>query len=284
MLQKRDTAIILRSVPYEERHRVVTALTEQHGRISALARNAIQSRRFGGALEPFVASDWMFVERTGANLYRVEEATVRRGFEGLRRDFERLALASVLNELMLRVAPEREPCAELFKLHSNALALVEELPDFEIASLPLLNGYLAKILQWSGNQPQLSGCLLCQSPLATQEPQAHLSCLVSDAGWVCQSCRGSETRHVRSREGQSFQQSLLRVTPAALTDFQASLGRPLRSSLEGQVASRREHEALFRFLEALLIYHLPGFDRSAMKSLRFLGLESSGPPAAAPPR
>src|SRR3954447_1857160 len=109
MQEIRDLAIVLRSVPYEDRHRVVTALTENHGKISALARNSIQSRRFGGALDAFVASEWSFVGRVGADLFRVERAVVRRAFEGLRKDFEKLSLASVFGELMIRLAPEREP-------------------------------------------------------------------------------------------------------------------------------------------------------------------------------
>ena len=287
MEQKRDLAIVLRAVPYEERHRVVTAITEHHGRISALARNSIQSRRFGGALEPFCASEWMFVERRGADLYRVEEAHVKRSFEGLRKDFERLALASIFNELMLKLAPEREDCNDLFRLHSNALATLEEMPGTG-ADITLLNAYLAKLLQWSGNHPQLQSCLECHVPLesywssrraadgsAPKIENVSLSCVVTDAGWVCPNCRGKQTRHIRDREGQSFNRSLLRVTPAAVTDFFMSLASPIRQVPGLALGTKEEHQELFKFLEALFIYHVPGFDRVPLKSLRFLGLESS---------
>src|SRR5687768_422160 len=129
MQHKQDLAIVLRTVVFEERHRIVTALTENHGRISALARNSIQSRRFGGSLEPFTAADWRFVEtRPGADLFRLEEANTRRGFENLRKDFERLSMASLFNELMLKLAPEHEPCPDLFRMHANALAVLDEMP------------------------------------------------------------------------------------------------------------------------------------------------------------
>jgi DNA repair protein RecO len=274
MEQKRDLAIVLRTVPYEERHRVVTALTERHGRISALARNAVQSRRFGGALDPFCASEWMFVERTGADLYRVEEAQVRRPFEGLRADFQALALASVFNELMLKLAPEREPCPELFRVHSNALAALEEMPKPLplAATLGLLNGYLAKVMQWSGSQPQLSQCLGCQKSVQELPPHAPVTCIVADAGWVCTDCRSADTRHVRDRGAQSFGTASLRVAPAAMRDFHAALGMPIRQVPESLQASDGEHRALFAFLEALLAYHVPGFEPGSFKSLRFLEL------------
>jgi DNA repair protein RecO len=274
MEQKRDIAITLRSVPYEERHRVVTALTERHGKVSALARNSVQSRRFGGALDVFSAADWSFVERPGANLVRVEEAQVRRSFEGLRADFARLALASVFNELMIKLAPEREPCPELFRLHSNALAFLDE-PHSEADELMLLNGYLAKLLQWSGSQPQLSECRVCGTPLARLEPHHAITCLVADASWVCPDCRVDDTRHLTSREGGHLRHALLRVTPAALGDFHAALGAPIRQVPSQMRASRAEHLALFDFLEALFEYHVPGFDRASLKSLRFLDLGSS---------
>lgn len=272
MQQKKDTAIILRAIPYEERHRIVTALTENHGQVTAMAKNCISSRRFGGALDPFVASEWHFTEKPGAELWLLQEAVVKRSFEGLRADFERLSLASVFNELMIRIAPKYEACEDLFKLHANALAALEELPGTGV-DLALLNGYLAKVLQWSGSQPQLQACVSCSTPITELAPGTILSCVVADAGWLCSNCRSSQTHHVRESSGMN--QSLLRVTPAAVLDFYVSLQLPIRQIAGSAQASRREHQALFKFLEALFVYHVPGFDRQPLKGLRFLELESS---------
>ncbi len=266
---------MLRWVPYEERHRVVTALTENHGRISALARNSIQSRRFGGSLEPFAASEWTFVERVGADLYRVEEAQIRRGYEGLRADFAKLSLASVFNELMIRVAPEREPCPELFRLHANALAMVEETPAEELTGHGvLLNGYLAKVLQWSGNQPQVQACFQCETGLEALRPGDSLTCLVTDAAWICPSCRKTGTEHLQDdSSSREFQHRSLRITARAAMDFYQSLVTPIRQLPELARASGAEHEALFTFISALMEHHVPGFDPTAFKSLRFLDIK-----------
>lgn len=285
MQPQKDLAIILKSIPYEERHKVVTALTEQNGQITAMARNSIQSRRFGGALDLFAASDWIFTQRPGAELCSVTQANIRRSFEGLTSDFEKLALASVFNELMLKVAPRHEACQDLFKLHSNALSILNDLPekDFEGDLKPklivvLLNSYLAKLLQWSGNQPRLYSCLQCGIELEQLSMDVELSCIVADAGWLCPGCRHEGTRHVRDRGGQAFQHSLLRLTPLAVRDFQLSLSIPIRQVSERCEASLQEHQDLFRFLEGLTVFHLPGFDQKPLRSLRFLGLKSSLPP------
>ncbi len=283
MEQKRDLAIVLRSVPYEERHRVVTALTERHGRITALARNSIQSRRFGGTLEPFSASLWRFTERPGSELVRLEEAEIRRSFDRLRKDFRRLAAGSLFNELMLRMAPERDPCPDLFRLHSNALAALDEMPE-QGAELPLLNAYVAKLLQWSGSQPRLEKCLSCHLSLEFLSIEDEVSCLISEAGWICANCRSTRTHHIRQQEGQSLQRSLLRMKSIALKDFYLSLTLPIRKFSAASQGSLQDQRDLFRFLEALMIYHLPGLSGDSLKSLRFLGLESIERPAAMSPQ
>lgn len=272
MEQKRVLAIVLRSVPFQDRHRVVTALTESHGQVSALAKNSVQSRRFGGALEPFAASEWFFSEKPGAELWSLNEAQIKRSYEGLRTDFERLSLASVLNEIMLRLAPQHHPAPELFKLHSNALALLEESKE-PGADVRLLNAYLAKLLQWSGAQPQLVGCLGCGLSLEELALDAEVSCHVADAGWVCPACRRDETHHVREAGGMA--NATRRVAVPALRDCLIALAAPIRQAVAVCSASRAQHEVLFRYLEALLAYHLPGFDKQPLKGLRFLSLESN---------
>ena len=267
MEKLQDLAIVLRWVPYEERHRVVTAITENHGKVSALARNSIQSRRFGGSLEPFSASLWTFTERSGADLYGLEGAVIRRGFEGLRKNFEHLALASTFSEILLKVAPEREPCSDLFKLHSNALAVLEETENLELISL--LNGYLAKVLQWGGHQPQVQKCLSCAKPLEEFTPQTLLNCHVSDAAWVCPNCR-----HLKEDREQGFQHRFLRVSALAIRDFSFGLAVPIKQVPAAMLATKEEHRALFIFLQSLFVFHVPGFDKAELKSLKFLGLDA----------
>ena len=284
-----DRAIVLRVVPFEDRHRVVTALSENHGRISALARNSVQSRRFGGALEVFTAAEWKVSERSEqAELWSLQEARAIRAYEGLRSDLGRMAMAGVLSELMIRVAPEKEACPDLFKLHANGLAALEELASNQAAQPPtsFLNGYLAKLLQWSGSQPSLSACRGCgrrlQDYWTSGEMGELLSVLVAEAAWVCSSCRKGESLHVRQGAVSGIES--LQVTSGAMADFYMSLVTPIRQIPATAQSDEQEHRALFRVLEALLVYHLPGFDRLPIKSLKFLGLESSWQPTSVPGR
>ncbi len=275
------TAIVLRSVAYEERHRIVTALTESHGKISAIARNSVQSRRFGGTLEPFVAATWRLSIKPGAELYHVEEATIRKSFEGLRKNFEILSLASVFNELMLRLAPDRENAPDLFKLHSNALALLEEYalrdPGSDLSDAPadartilaLLNAYLAKLLQWNGTQPQLLRCLGCQRSLLDFSADTRLRCHISVACWTCPDCRSAKP-DTAADYAPGFQHQFFEATQAAVGDFYIGLSTPIRKMPELAQGTLADQKLLFSLMESLMIYHVPGFDRTPLKGLRFI--------------
>ncbi len=259
---------------------MVTAITESHGRISALARNCVQSRRFGGALDLFTASEWQLAQRSeAAELFQLQEARTLKSHEGIRSDFFRMAMASLLSELMLRVAPERESCVDLFKLHANALSALEEFSE-QAPPISFLNGYLAKLLQWSGNQPRLQQCLGCSRTLPSlwqEEGTFRLAVIVQEAGWICESCRRSSVLHVRHRsESQGIE--MLEVGADAMADFFMSLVTPIRQVPATAHASDASHRELFRVLDALMIYHVPGFDRLPLNSLKFLGLESSWRP------
>jgi DNA repair protein RecO (recombination protein O) len=253
MQPQRDLAITLRVFPYSERDRIIVAITEQHGKISALAKNSISSRRFGASIEIFSASDWLFKLKPGSELYFLHEAHLRYPFEGLRKTFETFSIASAFNEIMLQIAPQQEACPELFRLHANALFGLDKTSQVKNA-LHLLNAYLAKILQWSGHQPQLFHCLQCKTPASEMPPDAELSCIISNASWMCPQCKPSGTYFGT-------------LTPPILQDFQNSLTQPIRQVSSQMQSSEAEHLKLFRFLEALLIYHLPGFEQP-LKSLR----------------
>lgn len=268
----RDLAISLRWVAYEERHRVVTALTESHGKVSALARNSIQSRRFGGSLEPFTAAQWEFVERPGADLFSVESAQVRRAFEGIRKDFAKLSLASLLNETMMTVAPEREPCPDLFRLHANALALVDEAVLTAHFSRDLVSVYLGKILHWAGSQPQFSACLSCSVSLEELQATEALNFLISDAGWVCSNCRKTGTRHLQGQVSSSSERSM-RTSAQTLSQLRWALSQKLKDAMAGHPLSAEGFDLILQLAE----FHLPGFSRDKLKSFRFL-LPESNPP------
>lgn len=275
MEPRRELAITLRVVPFEDRHRIVTALTEHHGLVTALARNAVQSRRFGGALDLFCASEWMVRERPGSDLLSLQEATARRGFEGLRKDLDRLSLASVWTDLILRLAPRGDTTREVFVLHSNALAVLDELPA-GTSTLPLLNAYLLKALRWLGNQARWESCLGCEIQHDTLAPLDRVRPDVVQAGWLCPSCARADSR---SDAASDLRHRMKSLTAQTLHPAHAAGLLPIRAAAALQeyplyALSPEENLDLFGFLEGLFAYHVPGFDQRPLRGLELLGIKS----------
>lgn len=285
-----DLAIVLRAIPYSERDLIVTALTQTHGRLTALARNAVQSRRFGAALEPFTASEWTWAER--GELPSLREAVVKRDFAGLRGDFQQMAIAGAMSEILLRVTtpPPDEPGEEalggsnhrLFALHSNALAALEASKPGRAARV--LNAFLLKLLHWHGTPPALEHCRRCGSAvseLSESEGQNLVMILDSaEGGWTCPACSNPSETHksawaVEEAGAPDLQKNgpahWTRIRARGLSTLKILAHAPIRSVPEMTDAEiAPEADVPLQSLMGLLAHHIPGFDRTPLKSLRFV--------------
>lgn len=261
-----DLGIVLRSVLFDEKHRMITAITENYGKISVVARNAVGSRRYGGAVDPFAASLLTLKERPGSDVFYLEEATVRRGFEGLRNHLDTLSTASVFNEIMLKIAPDRAAVPELFKLYANSLAVLEEVPD---AWTACLIAFFLKTLHWCGNDPLFDQCFSCLTPtdaiLSSEPAHAPILGLVSQASWACPTCTRSDGRARDAHYDLSLKLATVDIARASQRlSFRATVSEVTRLERSG------EQGAFFRYLERLVRYHVPGFDQAPLKALSFL--------------
>jgi DNA repair protein RecO (recombination protein O) len=235
-----DLAIILRSQPLQERDRLVTMLTENHGKISGVAKGAIHSRRFGGTLDLFACSSVRWKETQG-DLVRIEEANVRRDFLELRNRLENISAAGHFVDLCLRLTEERLAAREVFLLLAHYLKLLEE----HAATFEIVRSFEIKLLVRLGWAPVLEECIACLSPFFAEElspEDSFVSLEVEKGGFLCHRCSPAHSRHfplasvlwmIQARE------TLIQHTP--------SLRFPIEPMLEAASA-----------LQHFLRWHCPG--------------------------
>jgi DNA repair protein RecO (recombination protein O) len=157
MEQPRSQAVVLRKVAYGESDLILTLLTRDLGKLSALARGARRShRRFGAALELFTVST-VDLRSHRSELWTLSSAVTVASYALLARDMAALAHASYGTELVRELgAPEQpEPVVfdllvELFRVLSERGARTDVLRAFELALLAAL-----------GLAPTLAGCAAC---------------------------------------------------------------------------------------------------------------------------
>lgn len=252
-----DLVITLKAIPFEERNQIVSGLSENHGLLSVVAKNSVQSKRFGGALGLFHASVWGFESKTGRDLGTLLEATTRYAFDGIRADFLKLSAASLMSEVIQRILQPAHPANDLFKLLSNALFELESLTGGdEKPVFGVCNGFLMKILQWTGHQPQLAACVECRKPLE-EAVHERVYAEPSRGTWTCAMCA----------DGSSAGAEL---SGAALLDLKVLSSFPIRKAIPLLIEDVDGQRALFRFLHRTATYHVGGLDRTALKSAQFL--------------
>ena len=152
-----DRAVVLRTIPIGEADRVVTLMTEHHGRVRAVAKGIRRTMsKFGSRLEPTTHVSLQLY--LGRELDTITQAETIAHMGNVRDDLHRFGRANVMLETVDQVALEREPNAALYRM------LVGALGELDRDDAPLvLGGFLLKLLSLEGFQPQLDVCVACGS-------------------------------------------------------------------------------------------------------------------------
>ena len=144
-------------MPLGEADRIVTLMTEGHGRVRAVAKGIRRTTsKFGSRLEPTThVSVQLYM---GRELDTITQAETIAHMPNMRDDLHRFGRANVMLETVDQVSPEKEPNPPLYKM------LVGALTSLDDTDAPLvLAGFLLKLLALEGFQPQLDMCVACGS-------------------------------------------------------------------------------------------------------------------------
>lgn len=118
---------MLRKTKLTETSLIVTWLTEQHGKLKTVAKGARDAKsRFAGRLDLFFECEIQFSRSRKSELHGLREAELRETYDGLRKDYPRVALASYFVELIELVTESEHAVPELFDLLRRALRYLSE--------------------------------------------------------------------------------------------------------------------------------------------------------------
>lgn len=239
----RDRGVVLRTMRLGEADKIVTLLTEHHGKVRAVAKGVRKTKsRFGGRLEPLSHVAAMFYERRpsamgdgGGQLDIVTQAEVLENFRPVREDLDRLAKANTVLEVTDQVAQERHANARLYQMLLGALRALSAHD-----SPMLVPSFLLKLLANEGIQPVLDACASCGSG----EPLVAFD--INEGGALCRSCARSGAVPVSADA-----LSLLRRVLGG--DLVGALNHPSGSTADevGHLANRAMENHLERRLRSL---------------------------------
>jgi DNA repair protein RecO (recombination protein O) len=226
----RDTGVVVRVQKLGEADRIITFITQKHGKVRAVAKGVRRTTsRFGARVEPFAHVDVQFY--AGRTLDVITQVQTLDAFgAGIVGDYRRYTAGCAVLETADRLsAEEGEPVLRLYLLVAGALRAIA---DGERDPSLVLDAFLLRAMAFAGWAPAVVECAQCN------EPGPHRSFSVPAGGSVCPRCRpaGSATP---SLEALTLLDALMRGSWAV-----ADASNP---------ATRREGSGL---VAALLQWHL----------------------------
>ncbi len=173
--------IVTKTTKYSETSLIVTVITKDFGKISAIANNVRSSKshmRMG--LQLFSYSEIVVYESRGkTGLYKLNEISVIESFGDIRSSLEKLAYASYFAEVANSAVTEDNPDEEILRLFLNTLfALDRDLcPMKKIKTV-----FEWRIAAISGYEPDVEACVKCG------KVQGDMLLSFSEGEVFCESC------------------------------------------------------------------------------------------------
>ncbi|MBK6910690.1 MAG: DNA repair protein RecO [bacterium] len=112
----RDTAIVLRCIPYSETSLILTVFTVHYGKLGLMYKGGRRKVKTGTALaiEPGYEIDVVWTYKASRELQLVRELTLNDSHYAIRESLESMAIGGALVELLLRSLSDEDPHPELF--------------------------------------------------------------------------------------------------------------------------------------------------------------------------
>lgn len=152
----RDHGIVLRTYKLGEADRIVSFMTERHGKVRGVAKGVRKTRsKFGARLEPMSHVAVQFYE--GRELDIVTQADTVDHFRPIRDDLDRIGRAATMLEAVDQISMEREPNPDLYRMLLGALrSLASRNSPLVVA------GFHWKLLALEGLRPVVDTCAVCE--------------------------------------------------------------------------------------------------------------------------
>jgi DNA repair protein RecO (recombination protein O) len=179
------SCLVLQTYRFGDTSKILRLLTSDFGPLSALARGALRPRsRMGGVLEPFVEGRATLYLKPNRDLHTLSGFELIRSRQSLGSDMARFAGASVLAELVLRLAPAQRD-DRVYATLSSGLDVLEEAGAAAGPAVSLVR--IWELIGVFGFEPALDLCLSCGRPIAAGEAASFVT---AEGGLRCTDCGG----------------------------------------------------------------------------------------------
>ena len=127
MAADQTTALVLRAIEFSETSLVVTLLTKDFGRVSALAKGARRPKGpFEGSLDLLSVCRVVVIRKNSESLDLLTEAKLLRRFRGAERSLQRVYAGYYLSEMLrLLLTDDNDPHPDVYNLALQTLDQID---------------------------------------------------------------------------------------------------------------------------------------------------------------
>jgi DNA repair protein RecO (recombination protein O) len=176
----RDRGVVLRTIRLGEADRIVTLMTEQHGKVRAVAKGVRRTTsKFGSRLEPLSHVALLGWQGRG-DLDIINQVEVVDTFRPVREDLDRMTAAMSMLEVVDQIGQERHGNPRLYEMLVGAMAALAE------RNSPMVGpAFFLKVLALEGSAPVLDVCVSC----GEDDAGLLVAFDLVEGGVLCRSCR-----------------------------------------------------------------------------------------------
>jgi DNA repair protein RecO (recombination protein O) len=204
----RDQGVVLRTYRLGEADRIVVLLSEEHGKVRAVAKGVRRTgSKFGARLEP-LSHVALLLWQGRSDLDVVNQAEVIDSFRTVRAELERITSGLAMLEVADQLAQERHADPQMYRMLVGALRVLDDPAQLPPLVAP---AFFLKALVAEGAGPTVMTCASCG-----RDDVELVAFDLLEGGTLCRECR-------RGRP----------ISPEALEVLRRLLGGGLRSVLAG---------------------------------------------------
>ncbi len=176
----RDRGVVLRTIRLGEADRIVTLMTEQHGKVRAVAKGVRRTTsKFGSRLEPLSHVALLGWQGRG-DLDTINQVEVIDTFRPVREDLDRMSAAMSMLEVVDQIGQERHGNPRLYEMLVGAMGALAGHNSPMVAP-----AFFLKALALEGSEPVLEVCVSC----GEEDTEALVAFDLVEGGVLCRSCR-----------------------------------------------------------------------------------------------
>ena len=151
--------IIIRSNAYGDYDKMLTIISQEHGKIDCIARGCRRNKsKIAAVNSPFIYGEFILTKKSGR--LSLNQCSIDEYFYDLRFDLKKLSCAARICELVSLAGHYNENIQELFKLLYYCLSY---LCYSELAEKDIYITFLAKYLSLQGYSPATTKCAKCDN-------------------------------------------------------------------------------------------------------------------------